>query len=96
MSTTSEAADRVHGAVERVSRGAHQAVDRIAERATPAVEQVRSAAERASDMVDSGINELSTIQGEWVGSMRERVRDRPLAVVGLAVLVGVVLGRLMR
>jgi len=96
MNTTAETTDRLHGTVDRMSRGAHQAVDRLAERAAPAVEQMRSAAERATDVVGSKIDEFSTMQDEWAESMREKVRSRPLVVVGFALLAGLILGRLMR
>ena len=79
-----------------MTRGAHQAVDRIAERAAPAVDQVRSAAERATDVVGSKLDEFSTMQDEWMESMREQVRSRPLVIIGAAVLAGLILGRLMR
>lgn len=96
MNTTAETTDRIHTTVDRMSRGAHQAVDRLAERAVPAVEQMRSAAERATDVVGSKIDEFSTMQDEWMESMREKVRSRPLAVIGLAVVAGLLIGRLMR
>ena len=96
MNTTAETTDRIHGTVDRMSRGAHQAGDRLAERAVPAVEQMRSAAERATDVVGSKIDEFSTMQDELMESMREKVRSRPLAVIGLAVLAGLLIGRLMR
>jgi len=96
MNTTAESTDRLQGTVDRMSRGAHQAVDRLAERAGPAVDQMRNAAERATEVVGSKIDEFSTMQDEWMDSMREKVRSRPLAVVGIAVLAGLLLGRLMR
>jgi len=96
MNTTAETPDRMQTAVDRMTRGAHQAVDRIAERAAPAVDQVRSAAERATDVVGSKLDEFSTMQDEWMESMREKVRSRPLAVIGIAVLAGLLLGRMMR
>ena len=57
---------------------------------------MRNAAERATEVVGSKIDEFSTMQDEWMDSMREKVRSRPLAVVGIAVLAGLLLGRLMR
>ncbi|HJW50486.1 MAG TPA: hypothetical protein VJ501_00615 [Burkholderiaceae bacterium] len=57
---------------------------------------MRSAADRATEVVGSKIDEFSTMQDEWMDSMREKVRSRPLAVVGIAVLAGLLLGRLMR
>jgi ElaB/YqjD/DUF883 family membrane-anchored ribosome-binding protein len=96
MNPTAENADRMHGSVDRISRTAHQAVDRMAEKVAPALDQARSAAERATDMVGSKIDDFSEMQDEWMESMRDQVRNRPLAVVGIAVLAGLILGRMMR
>lgn len=96
MNHTVEAAERMQGSVDRLSRSAHQAVDRVAERAGPAIDQVRTAAERATEAVGSRLDDLSTLQDEWMTSMRDQVRERPLAVVGLAVLAGLLIGRIMR
>lgn len=77
-------------------QGAHQAIDRLAERAAPAMDRMQQAAERATDMMGERLDEFATLQDEWMDSMREQVRQRPLAVVGMAVLAGLVLGRMMR
>ena len=36
------------------------------------------------------------MQDEWMESMRDQVRTHPLAVVGFAVLAGLLLGRMIR
>ena len=96
MNPTAESADRMHSSVDRISRTAHQAVDRVAERAGPAVDQMRNAAERATDVVGAKLDDLSAMQEEWMESMRDQVRTHPLAVVGFAVLAGLLLGRMIR
>jgi ElaB/YqjD/DUF883 family membrane-anchored ribosome-binding protein len=96
MNPTAENADRIHSSVDRLTRSAHQAVDRVAERAGPAIDQVRGAAERATEAVGTRLDHLSTMQEEWADTMRDRVRERPLVVLGLAVLTGLLIGRLMR
>jgi ElaB/YqjD/DUF883 family membrane-anchored ribosome-binding protein len=96
MPNMSNAPDRAHGAVDRVAQTAHQAVDRIASKAAPAVERVRSTASSAADSMQSRMEDFGAMQEEWAESMRDQVRAHPLAVVGLAVLAGMLLGRLSR
>jgi ElaB/YqjD/DUF883 family membrane-anchored ribosome-binding protein len=95
-SNMSNAPERAHGAVDRVAQTAHQAVDRIASKAAPAVERVRSSAMDAADSMHARMDDLSVMQEQWAESMRDQVRAHPLAVVGLAVLAGMLLGRLTR
>jgi|SRR5512144_434941 ElaB/YqjD/DUF883 family membrane-anchored ribosome-binding protein len=95
-SNMSNAPERAHGAVDRVAQSAHQAVDRIASKAGPAMDRMRSTATNAADTVQSRMDDLSVMQEEWTESMRDQVRAHPLAVVGLAVLAGMLLGRLSR
>lgn len=92
----SNAPDRAHGAVDRVAQTAHEAVDRIASKAGPAVERVRASATTAADSVQARMEDLAAMQEQWADSMRDQVRAHPLAVVGLAVLAGMLLGRLSR
>ena len=95
-SNMSNAPDRAHGAVDGVAQTAHQAVDRIAQKAAPAVERMRNSASTAADSMHSRMEDFSAMQEEWTESMRDQVRAHPLAVVGLAVLAGMLLGRLSR
>jgi hypothetical protein len=94
--TTGSAAERAHGTVDRAAQGVHQAIDRGAAKVAPAVERLRDTAISASDTIHAKMDDLSSMQEEWVGSMRDQVRAHPLAVVGGAVLVGLLLGRMMR
>ena len=95
-SNMSNAPDRAHGAVDRVAQTAHEAVDRIASMAAPAVERMRGSASSAADSMQARMEDLTVMQEEWAESMRDQVRAHPLAVVGLAVLAGMLLGRLSR
>jgi ElaB/YqjD/DUF883 family membrane-anchored ribosome-binding protein len=91
-----ESADRLHGSVEKIAQSAHQAVDRVASRAAPAIDQARSAAAHAGEAVSARLDDLTAMQDEWMESMRDQVRAHPLAVVGVAVLAGLLIGRIMR
>lgn len=71
--------------VERVAASAHDAVDKAAGAAAAAAKAV----DRKSGKV------LKTLQGRYVEGCRERVRDKPLAAVGVAAAAGLVLGLLL-
>ena len=92
----SNAPDRAHSAVDRVAQTAHEAVDRIASKAAPAVERARATATSAADSVQARMEDLAAMQEQWAESARDQVRAHPLAVVGLAVLAGLLIGRLSR
>jgi ElaB/YqjD/DUF883 family membrane-anchored ribosome-binding protein len=94
--TGTSSTDRLHSTVDKAAQGAHQALDRVAARAAPAVEKVREKAMLASDTLHAKMDDLSVAQEQWMGTLREQVRAHPLAVVGGAVLAGLLIGRLMR
>ena len=93
---TGTTADRLHGSVDRAAQGAHQVIDRGAAKAGPAFDRLRDTALSAGDTIHAKMDDLSGIREEWMGSMRDQVRAHPLAVVGGAVLVGLLLGRMTR
>ena len=86
-------AERAHGTVDHVAQGAHDAVDRIADKADPAIDRLRSAASDAQSTAYTKYDEL--INGQWVETVREEVRARPLAAVGIALAAGLLLSRLI-
>jgi ElaB/YqjD/DUF883 family membrane-anchored ribosome-binding protein len=83
-------------AIERVARTAHSAVDRAAGTASSAVERVRSGMHGAMGTMSQRAHDLSTTGEMWTDSARERVREHPLAAVGVALAAGYLLARLMR
>lgn len=93
MSNTS---DRAHSTVDRVAQSAHEAVDRIAAKAAPAIDRMGMGASDTMDAMHARMDDLMMMQEQWTESMRDQVRAHPLAVVGLAVLAGMLLGRLSR
>jgi ElaB/YqjD/DUF883 family membrane-anchored ribosome-binding protein len=93
---TIDEGSRAAGSVDRLAQSAHQAVDRAVAKAVPAMDQVRAVADQATETVHAKLDQLSAMQDEWTGSIRDQVRAHPLTVVGLAVLTGVLLGRVLR
>ncbi|MGH6753912.1 MAG: hypothetical protein ACREDP_17290 [Bradyrhizobium sp.] len=90
------AKDRVQSSVDRAAQGAHEALDRVAAKAGPAIDRVRDSAVAASDRIHAKMDDLSVKQDELMMAARDRVRAHPLAIVGGAVLLGLLLGRLTR
>lgn len=82
--------------IDRVVHGVHQAVDRMAEKAVPTAERVKSGVSGAAEAVQSKADHLGEMQEEWLTACRDSVRDHPLKSVGLAVVAGVVLSRILR
>ena len=100
-STTTELPSGVPGsvsdpAIERVARSAHSAVDRVAGTASSAVERVRSGVQGAVSTVSEKVHDLSSTREVWVDNARERVRDHPLATVGVALAAGFLLAHWLR
>ena len=78
--------------VQRVAEGAHTSIDqvqRVAEGAHASIDQVQRGVER-------GIAQARDATDQWSGSMREMVREHPLASVGGAFALGMVFARLLR
>jgi ElaB/YqjD/DUF883 family membrane-anchored ribosome-binding protein len=83
-------------AIERMARGAHSAVDRVAGTASSAVERVRSGVQGAVGTVSDKVHDLSASREVWADNARDRVREHPLAAVGVALAAGYLLARLLR
>lgn len=71
--------------VDRLAQSAHAAIDRMAEKAAPAV-----------DSFSAKAGQFSTMEEEWVQAARSCVREHPIASITLAVVAGMMLGRIVR
>ncbi|MGQ0545889.1 MAG: DUF883 family protein [Betaproteobacteria bacterium] len=71
--------------VDRLAQSAHDTVDRAAQ-------TVSSVADRVGEKVD----ELYSLQEDWVEAGREYVREHPVAAIGMALAAGYLLAMLMR
>jgi ElaB/YqjD/DUF883 family membrane-anchored ribosome-binding protein len=83
-------------AIERMARGAHGAVDRMAGGASTAVERVRTGVQGAMGTMSDRMHDLQSSREVWVDSARERVREHPLATIGVALAAGYLLARILR
>jgi len=94
--TADQTADRAHSTVDRVAQGAHDTVDRLAAKAGPALDRARSAATDAQSTLYAKYDDFMAMEEEWAESARDQIRAHPLAVVGIALAAGLLIGRLSR
>jgi ElaB/YqjD/DUF883 family membrane-anchored ribosome-binding protein len=74
---TAASAATAHDLVDRAARRAHDAVDAVAARVDALVGNL---GERGANLADT--------RDEWVGAARDAITERPLAAIGIALLVG--------
>jgi ElaB/YqjD/DUF883 family membrane-anchored ribosome-binding protein len=91
-----QAADRAHSTVDRVAQGAHETVDRLAAKAAPLLDRAKSTAADAQDTLYAKYDDFMAMEEEWAESARDQIRAHPLAVVGIALVAGLLIGRLSR
>lgn len=89
-----QAAAAERDVMRRVVQGAHEAVDRIADKAIPAVERLRGTYNDAADSLKLRADQAVDLKDEWTESLRTAVREHPLAAIGTALALGVILAKL--
>ena len=89
-----QAAAAERDVMRRVVQGAHEAVDRIADKAIPAVERLRGTYNDATDTLKQRADQAVDLKDEWTESLRTAVREHPLAAIGTALALGVILARI--
>ncbi|MEO8297567.1 MAG: hypothetical protein ABI574_07125 [Burkholderiales bacterium] len=85
-----------HELMNRVVQSAHQTIDRLAEKAGPHVERIQQGVTGANEKLHQQADQLGKLSSEWTESLRCTVRERPLAAVGTAVVLGLLIARLTR
>ena len=84
-SNHSNSAASLGPAVDRVAAGVHDAVDMVA-----------GAATTAASAIDKKGEQLKAVQQRYVDACRGRVRDNPLASLGIAAAAGFLISMLLR
>lgn len=79
-----------------IAQGAHQAIDRLAEQVTPHVQRLQENVAGSTDMLDERADQLREMTDEWLETLRCTVRENPLAAMGAALAVGLLVARLSR
>ncbi|MGZ9057684.1 MAG: glycine zipper domain-containing protein [Burkholderiaceae bacterium] len=87
-----EAANSSHAEVDRAAQEIQETVERVAAKAAAMADGVADATDDSQSPQVAKFNDL--MSSEWAESARNEVREHPLAVVGIALVVGLVIGRL--
>ena len=82
--------------LSRVVQGAHSAIDRMAETAAPAVQKLQDGVSAAGETLSKRASDARELGDEWMESLRSSVREHPLAALGTALALGVLVARLSR
>lgn len=82
--------------MSRVVQGAHQTIDRLAGQAAPHVQRLEEKLTGADDMLHDRADQLREVGEGYVRSLRESVRENPLAAVGAALVLGLLIARITR
>lgn len=93
--SASGAAASAQGMVNRAVQGAHAAVDTVARKVESAVDRFKTGASSTAESVQQGAGEIAEMEKAMMESVRSTVRDHPLITVGLAVVAGMLLSRIM-
>jgi len=83
-------------AVNTMAQGAHETIDRLAEQVTPHVQRLQENMDSATEMLDERADQIREMADEWMQSLRSTVRENPLASVGAALALGLLVARLSR
>jgi len=90
---TAEAADRAHSLVDRATDGAHGTVDRLAAKAGSALDRTRNAADELRTTASTKFDDFMN-SDDKAESARSEIRERPLTALIVALVAGVMIGRL--
>ena len=82
--------------MDRVVSGAHETVDKLADKAKPQLQRLQESAGSASDSLNAGVDQAREMSDQWAESLRSTVRENPLAAVGTALALGLIIARLSR
>jgi len=99
-SSLDEASDanaaRADDLIQRIAQTAHQTIDRLAETAAPHVNRLQEGFAGAGDTLHARADQAREVGDEWAETLRCTVRENPLAAVGVALAVGLLVARLTR
>lgn len=82
--------------VNRVAEKAHATIDKLANQATPAVQHLQKSLEGTNELLHQRADQVREKGAEWTDGLRESVRQHPLAAVGTALAIGLLIARLSR
>ena len=94
-SSAHAAVNSVAGAAEEAARKAKPAIDRVAQMAHQAVDKAAGAAAPTADWLSEQSESLKATQKKLLDDTCQYVQENPLKAVGIAVVVGFLLSRIV-
>lgn len=82
--------------MDQVVSTAHETIDRLADTAAPHVNRLTEGLSEAGEQMHDEAGKLREASAEWAETLRGIVRDNPLAALGTALAVGLLVARLTR
>lgn len=82
--------------VHSLAEGAHDTINHLAEQAVPHAQRLQEQWTNAEELLEGGTDELREMSDAWLDTLRSSIREHPLACVGVALALGVVVARLTR
>ncbi len=82
--------------MSRVVQGAHQTIDRLAGHAAPHVDRLEEKLVSADHALHERADQLRDVSEGVVRNLRDSVREHPLAAVGVALALGLLIARITR
>lgn len=82
--------------LQSMTQGAHQTIDRLAEQVAPQLQRLQQNMADASGMLDERADQIRETADAWMATLRSTVREHPLAAVGTALALGLLVARLTR
>lgn len=99
--TSSDVRNAAAGVADSVKQGAKDAMDRVsdtaehlADQAAPVMDRVKGGIDSATDAVRSHAEDVGAMSEDWMKSMRDTVREHPIAAIALAIVAGMVINRM--
>ena len=80
--------------VRRLVQGAHSAIDRLADAAGPTVDRITGALSNPSAKASGLLEQAGGKKDEWIGEVRDIVRERPIAAIAVALAAGLLYAKL--
>lgn len=94
-SSSSAGAGDPSGKIDRLAKTAHEKIDQMADKAEPTRERLHGGVDQAAAAMKARADKLERVQDEWITSMRDCVRDHPIASIATALAVGMLIDRLL-
>lgn len=95
-STGSSRAAENHEVIDKTADKLHESVDKLADGARQVDDKVRDQARRTEEKLSTAVDDVREHSEQLIGQTTGFIKANPLLSMGLAVVAGIVLDRIMR